>query len=270
MVASAAPETGSFSCSNPMLNKLWENIRWTQWGNMVSIPTDCPQRSERMGWMGDAQVFAQTAIFNLDMSAFFTKWGYDVMDAQFETGEFSDVSPRGMPFEPRFWNAPGWADAGLIVPWRLYENYSDLQALDRHYLSMKKYVDRITETNPDLIYTNTRSHLYNDWLNGNTIISEDYPKEGGEIPRPVFNTAFYIRSARILAKSAELLGKTEDAEKYYQLADKVNDKFLEEFVGEDGTIMGETQAGYAMALSFDLLPDSMKPLAVANLVNSAG
>ncbi len=268
VVSSAAPETGTFSCSNPMLNKLWENIRWTQWGNMVSVPTDCPQRSERMGWMGDAQVFAQTAIFNLDMSAFFTKWGYDVMDAQFETGEFSDVSPRGMPFVPRFWNAPGWADAGLIVPWRLYENYADLKALDRHYLSMKKYVDRILETNPDLIYTNTRSHQYNDWLNGNTIISDDYPKAGGEIPRPVFNTAFFIRSTRIVAKSAELLGKTEDAIKYNDLADRTNEMFLKEFVSEDGVILGETQAGYAIALSFGLLPDSIKPLAVNNLVKA--
>ena len=86
VVASAAPEASTFSCSNPMLNKLWENIRWTQWGNQVSVPTDCPQRSERMGWMGDAQVFAQTAIFNMDMSAFYTKWGIDVMAAQFETG----------------------------------------------------------------------------------------------------------------------------------------------------------------------------------------
>jgi len=268
VVASAAPEVSTFSCSNPMLNKLWENIRWTQWGNMVSVPTDCPQRSERMGWMGDAQVFAQTAIFNLDMSAFFTKWGYDVMDAQFETGEFSDVSPRGMPWEPRFWNAPGWADAGLIVPWRMYENYSDLEALNRHYKSMKLYVDRIQETNPDLIYFNTRSHQYNDWLNGNTIISENYPKTGGEIPRPVFNTAFYIRSTRILAESARLLGKTDDAKKYSDLADKVNKKFIEEFVYKDGTIEGNTQAGYAIALNFDLLPEDLVQAAVQKLVKA--
>jgi len=268
VVASAAPEKSTFSCSNPMLNKLWENIRWTQWGNMVSVPTDCPQRSERMGWMGDAQVFAQTAIFNLDMSAFFTKWGYDVMDSQFETGEFSDVSPRGMPFEPRFWNAPGWADAGLIVPWRMYENYDDLQALDRHYISMKKYVDRILETNPGLVYINTRSHQYNDWLNGNTIISDEYPKTGGEVPRPVFNTAFFIRSTRILAKSAELLGKSEDAKYYNDLADRTNEKFIEEFVGDDGTIEGNTQAGYAIALSFGLLPESLRQAAVAHMIKA--
>ena len=268
VVASAAPEVSSFTCSNPMLNKLWENIRWTQWGNQVSVPTDCPQRSERMGWMGDAQVFAQTAIYNMDMSAFYTKWGYDVMDSQFETGEFSDVSPRGMPFGERFWNAPGWADAGLIVPWRLYENYGDLEALKRHYSSMKLYVDRIHETNPDLIYLNTRSHQYNDWLNGNTIISEDYPKQGGEVPRPVFNTAFSIRSTRILAESARLLGYKEDAKKYSDLADMVNAKFMEEFVTEDGMIAGDTQAGYAIALSFKLLPESMIQTAVSHLIRT--
>ncbi len=268
VVASAAPEVSSFSCSNPMLNKLWENIRWTQWGNMVSVPTDCPQRSERMGWMGDAQVFAQTAIFNLDMSSFFTKWGYDIMDAQFSSGEFSDVSPRGMPWAPRFWNAPGWADAGLIVPWRLYENYADLEALKRHYSSMKLYVDRIYETNPDLIYLNTRSHQYNDWLNGNTIIAEGYPTGGGEIPRPVFNTAFFIRSTRILAESAQLLGKEDDANKYFELASRTNSIFLTEFVDEDGVILGDTQAGYAIALSFNLLPESMKQLAVKHLVRT--
>ena len=268
VVASAAPEVSTFSCSNPMLNKLWENIRWTQWGNMVSVPTDCPQRSERMGWMGDAQVFAQTAIYNLDMSSFYTKWGYDVMDAQFDSGEFSDVSPRAMPWAPRFWNAPGWADAGLIIPWRLYENYADLEALKRHYTSMKIYVDRIYETNPDLIYLNTRSHQYNDWLNGNTIISEDYPKTGGEIPRPVFNTAFFIRSTRILAESAHLLGKEDDAKEYFDLASRVNSKFLEDFVDEDGIILGDTQAGYAIALSFNLLPEPMKQLAVKHLIRT--
>lgn len=268
VLVSATPETAHFTCSNPMLNKLWENIRWTQWGNQLSVPTDCPQRSERMGWMGDAQVFAQTAIFNHDMSAFYTKWGIDIMQGQFETGEFSDVNPRGMPDEPRFVNAPGWADAGLIVPFRLYENYRDTRVLEYHYVSMKKYVDRILELNPDLIYTQGGGHQYNDWLNGNTIISEDYPKEGAEIPRPVFNTAFFFRSTRLLAQAAELTGRTDDAARYQQLAQQILDKWQSEFLNEDGTILGETQAGYAMALDFELVPVSMRPQVAQKLVEA--
>jgi len=225
VLVSATPKTGDFYCSNPMLNKLFENIRWTQWGNQLSIPTDCPQRSERMGWMGDAQVFAQTAIYNHDMSAFYTKWGEDIMDAQFETGEFSDVSPRGMPVEPRFINAPGWADAGLIVPFRLFENYGDELVIKNHYTSMKKYIDRIHELNPELIYLKGTGHAYNDWLNGNTIVSDDYPKTGGEIPRAVFNTAFFIRSTRLLAKAAEIIKQTEDHIFYIKLAEKILEKF---------------------------------------------
>jgi alpha-L-rhamnosidase len=268
VLVSATPETASFSCSNPMLNKLWENIRWTQWGNQLSVPTDCPQRSERMGWMGDAQVFAQTAIYNHDMSAFYTKWGIDIVQAQFETGEFSDVSPRAMPLEPRFINAPGWADAGLIVPFRLYENYGDERVIEYHYASMKKYVDLIYDLNPDLIYLKGTGHAYNDWLNGNTIISDDYPKTGGEIPRPVFNTAFFIRSTRLLAKAAQLTDRQDDYVKYTNLAQRIQDKFLEEFVNEDGTILGETQSGYALALSFDLVPEEMRMKVTQKLVEA--
>lgn len=268
VLVSATPETATFSCSNPMLNTLWKNIRWTQWGNQISVPTDCPQRSERMGWMGDAQVFAQTAIYNHDMSAFYTKWGKDIMHAQFETGEFSDVSPRGMPDESRFINAPGWADAGLIVPFRLYENYGDVRVIANHYESMKKYIDLIHRLNPDLIYLEGTGHAYNDWLNGNTIISDDYPKTGGEIPRPVFNTAFFIRSTRLLAQAAELTGRTSDYKTYSQLADRILKKFQEEFVREDGTITGETQAGYAIALSFDLVPNEMRTKVGAKLVEA--
>jgi len=258
VIASATPETGAFTCSNPMLNKLWDNIRWTQLGNQVSVPTDCPQRSERMGWMGDAQVFAQTGIFNYDMSAFYTKWGNDVIEAQFETGEFSDVSPRGMPWEPRFINSPGWADAGLIVPFRLYENYGDKSGLEEHYTSMKKYIDLIYSLNPDLIYLKGAGHQYNDWLNGNTIIADGYPNKGGEVPREVFNTAFFIRSTRLLAKAADITGRDKDCSYYSDLANRILQRFQEEFIEDDGTILGETQAGYAIALSFDLVPDELR------------
>ncbi|MBT3244983.1 MAG: family 78 glycoside hydrolase catalytic domain [Bacteroidetes bacterium] len=268
VIVSATPETGTFSCSNPMLNKLWENIRWTQWGNQISIPTDCPQRSERMGWMGDAQVFAQTGIYNHDMSAFYTKWCTDIMDAQFETGEFSDVSPRGMPIHSRFSNAPGWADAGVIVPFRIYENYGDIRILERHYESMKKYVDWIHLHNPDLLYTQVAGHAYNDWLNGNTIIAEGYPNDKGEVPPAVFNTAFFVRSTRLLAEAARILGKESDHKEYSELANNINEEFMRAYVSEDGTILGDTQAGYAIALSFNLIPHNMRPIMARKMVKA--
>ena len=145
VIHSAAPLCGSFECSNPLWNQLMKNIVWTQRGNMHSTPTDCPQRDERLGWMGDAQLFSQAACFNMNMAAFFTKWRRDIEEAQAEDGRFSDFSPNPLMPNNQFLAAPAWADAGVIIPWRVYENYADTRILQRHYEAAKRWVEYVSQ-----------------------------------------------------------------------------------------------------------------------------
>jgi len=268
VIASDTTRVGSFECSNPTLNKLWQNILWTQRGNMHSIPTDCPQRSERMGWMGDAQIFSQTAIFNMDMAAFFRKWLRDIRDSQAPDGRFGDFAPHPRLPKDRFYNAPGWADAGIIIPWKVYVNYGDKQILEEHYEASKRFVDHIYSANPDLVWVNSIGNNYGDWLNGNTIKSDDYPKTGAAIPSDVFCTAFFANSTQILSKMVAVLERDSDAERYRDLAQRIRKVFNERFVNEQGQIKGDTQAGYAVALNFDLLPESLRSQAARNMVKA--
>lgn len=264
-ISSDPEQTGSFECSNKELNQLWSNILWTQKDNQHGIPTDCPQRDERMGWMGDALVFAQTAIYNMNMAPFYSKWIQDIRDAQTAEGKFADFAPHPNWDKPHL-NAPGWADAGLVVPYRLYQNYDDLRVLEKQYQSAKKFIDFVHKNNADLVWKNHVGNQYGDWLNGDLIDSDDYPEEGAAMPKEVFATAYFAYSTRILAEMANLLGNNSDAEKYLMLADSIRQAFIDSFVSGDGKITGDTQAGYAIALDFNLLPDNLKPLALNHLL----
>ena len=267
VVASSSPETGTFGTSDRDVNKLWENIRWTQWGNLISIPTDCPQRDEREGWMADAQIFSQTAIYNLDMAGFYTKWARDIRDSQLEDGRFPDIAPHDDKWRQLF-NAPGWADAGVVIPWRVYQNYNDTEILRQQYEAIKKFVDFNHRHNPDLVWRNFRANSYGDWLNGNTIRSDDYPSTGGKVSDDVFATGYFFYSTDILAKTAKILGKTEDYRKYSSLAASIKKVFNEKFVSADGAIEGNTQAGYALALQLELLPEALRAKAAAHMVEA--
>ena len=266
--ASGAPQAGTIVMSDSLYNRIVQNTLWSQHGNMHSVPTDCPQRDERMGWMGDAQVFSQTSIFNLDMAAFYTKWIRDIRDAQAKNGRYPDFAPQPYYPETRFMNAPGWADAGVVVPWRLYQNYGDTRILDQHYGSMVRFIEHIRETNPDLIWKNDVGNRYGDWLNGNTIIAADYPRTGGNMPHDAYATAFFAHSTEVLSKAALVLGKTDEAAHYSRLAAQIREAFLKQFVRPSGEIDGDTQAGYALALSFDLLPEAMREGAAQRMVEA--
>ncbi|MHA1753567.1 MAG: glycoside hydrolase family 78 protein [Candidatus Helarchaeota archaeon] len=270
VISSSIRKTGAFESSDPMLNKLWKNIFWTQIDNLISVPTDCPQRDERLGWMGDANIFCQTSIFNMDMAAFYTKWIKDIRDAQIEDGRYSDFSPNnflkmGIKFTL---NAPGWADCGVILPWLIFLNYGDKRVIEHHYNSAKRFIDHVYSKNPNLIWKHHTGQAYNDWLNGDTIKSKDYPSKGGKIPKKVFATAFFAYSTNILSKMAKLLGNEDDAIKYSNLSLKIKEIFKKQFVSESGKIEGDTQAGYAIALHFDLLPENLREKAVKNLIKS--
>ncbi|MFX1449975.1 MAG: family 78 glycoside hydrolase catalytic domain [Promethearchaeota archaeon] len=218
VIASDVRLVGGFECSDPMVNKLWNNILWTQRDNMISVPTDCPQRSERMGWMGDGLVFCQTSIFNMDMAAFYTKWIQDMRDAQSDEGRFTDMVPT--PFRIKgvyklwFLGAPGWADCGVHLPWDVYLNYGDMRLLKQHFDSAKKFIDYVHSKNPNLIWIRKRGANYGDWLNGDEIKAKGYPKKGGEIPKDIFATAFFARSTEIVSKMANVIGLHDEAEYY--------------------------------------------------------
>ena len=151
-VSSDTPLVGEFECSDPTLNQLWSNILWTQRDNLISVPTDCPQRDERLGWMGDAQVFCQTSIYNMDMAAFYTKWIRDVRDAQMKNGKYPDIVPNTRKHKRilgKMNGAPAWTDAGVIVPWKVYLNYNDKRILEQHFTSVKKLTGYIHSKNPN-------------------------------------------------------------------------------------------------------------------------
>ena len=266
-VISSDPEvTGSFECSHPKLNQLWKNILWTQRDNMTSIPTDCPQRDERMGWMGDAEVFCQSSMYNMNMAAFYTKWVKDIRDAQSQRGTFPDIAPHANKPEIRFSNAPAWSDAGIIVPWRMYQNYGDKELLRQHYDAMKRYLENITSQNPDFLWLKDVGNQYGDWLNANTIIAEGYSKTRGEIPKEVLATAFYANSARLFSQIAGVLGNTKDETTYRQLFENIRKKFNDSYVDNEGRIKGNTQSAYALALNFELLPEKMQTPAFNHLI----
>lgn len=251
VVGSNNPKTGTFECSNPMVNQLQHNIFWGQRGNYLEAPTDCPQRDERLGWMGDAQIFARTATFNNDIAAFMTKWTQDVEDAQSPEGGFSDVSPRIGDMSD---GAPAWGDAGVIVPWTMYLAYGDTRLLEKRYEAMKAWVDYIDSVNPDHIWVKRSNNNFGDWLN----VHDDMPRE-------VLATAYFAHSTDLFSRIAKVLGRDEDAAKYTALRDEIRKAFVEHFVSADGKIKGDTQTCYVLALWFDLLPESMRSLAANRL-----
>jgi alpha-L-rhamnosidase len=263
---STSPDTGTFTCSDASLTQLMQNIVWTQRANLMSTPTDCPQRDERFGWMGDIQAFSQTAIFNMDMAAFFTKFAQDVRDDQAADGRFPDFAPHPGDPNQTFSGVPAWGDAGTIVPWRAYQNYADDRLLAKHFDAARRWVDYIHKQNPDLIWAKGRGNDYNDWLNGDVIRQTGWPTKGGAVPNDVFATAFFAHSTEIVAKMAQLTGHTNDAHRYRDLFKRIKATFNEQFVAPDGKIEGDTQAGYALALSFDLLPEPIRPKAVQHLL----
>jgi alpha-L-rhamnosidase len=257
---SATPPSGCFECSNPMVNELQENIVWGQRGNFLSVPTDCPQRDERLGWMGDAQVFVRTASFNMDVAAFFEKWMTDVEDAQSPEGAFPDVAPllRGSGLIDLRWGAPAWGDAGVIVPWTIYRAYDDTRIVERHYDAMARWMEYLQEANPDLIRKNRMGNNYGDWLS---------PK-GDHTPKHLLATAYWAYDAKLMAEMAEATSRNEDASKYRDLNENIKAAFEEAYVSPDGRIEGDTQTCYLLALHMGLLPGELRAAAAEHLVRT--
>ncbi len=267
-VNSDAAEVGTFECSDPLLNRIMSAIRWTHRGNLHGIPTDCPQRDERLGWMGDIQVFAQTAIFGMDMAAFFTKWLLDVRDAQSGDGRFPDLAPFPGYAHPSFYGAPAWADAGVLVPWRQWVNYADRELLQTHFDSARRWVDRVWADNPEGLWRRNPGRAYGDWLNGDTLIMDGWPIKGGAVPIDVFATAFLAESTKRVAQMAAILGRRREATHYRLRAGAIRKAFQRAFVSPSGRVRGDTQAGYALALHFGLMPKRLEKAAQGHLTRT--
>ena len=250
VIASDTPQAGEFACSDPRINQLYSNIVWGQRGNYLSVPTDCPQRDERLGWMGDAQVFVRTATYNSDVAAFFTKWLVDVDDAQ-RNGAFTDVTPGTACGE----GTPAWADAGVICPWTIYQVYGDTRQLQAHYPAMVRWIEWCRVHSTGLIRDKDRGGDYGDWLS-----------IGADTPKDLIGTAYFAYSTHLVAQAAKVLGNTDDAAKYEQLFQDIKAAFNKRYVAADGRIQGNTQCVYVMALKFGLLSPELRAKAVDYLV----
>jgi alpha-L-rhamnosidase len=263
VVHSAVAPTGTFETSNPMLNQLQHNIIWGQEGNFVDVPTDCPQRDERLGWTGDAQVFAPTAMFLHDSAAFYAKWLKDVALDQQDDGAVPFVIPNALSHFTRQGEsgAAGWGDAAVVVPWTAYLAYDDRRLLEQQYASMKAWVEFIRKQAGSAHLWNTRS-TFGDWLAYATDDS-DYP--GATTDKDLVQTAYFAHSTDLLRRTAEVLNKQDDATSYGELFDQIRLAFQQEFVTPNGRMSSNTQTAYALALAFNLLPESQRREAAARL-----
>lgn len=219
VVYSAVQPISKFISSNDLINKIHQNIIWGQLSNLMSIPTDCPQRDERMGWMGDAQLSAEEAIYNFDMISFYKKYLNDIKDAQREDGSIPDVVP---PYWSLYPGDPAWSTAYITIAWYLYQYYGDKYILEDHYEGFKKYINFLCKLAPNFILN---FYKYGDWCQPGTVKPKDFSGE-------FISTWYFYHDVLILSKIAMILNRKEDYEYFSNLADTIkkafNNKFLKE------------------------------------------
>jgi alpha-L-rhamnosidase len=253
--------TGTFVSSNPLINQLQHNIQWGQKGNFLDVPTDCPQRDERLGWTGDAQVFSRTATFNMNVNNFFAKWLKDVAADQIE-GAVPFVIPNVLG--PHDAGSTGWADVATITPWNIYLAYGDKKVLEDQYNSMKAWVEYMHRKSSNNLW-NTGFH-FGDWLfyrpdddnDGRAAVTDKY----------LIAQCFYAHSTQLLIDAAKVLGKEDDVVTYSVLLKKIKDAFLNEYMTPNGRLVSGTQTAYVLALNFDMLPDSLRVQAAERLAEN--
>jgi len=256
VVYSDLPRAGWFECSEPLVNKLTLNSLWGQKGNFLDVPTDCPQRDERAGWTGDAEVFMKTACLNMDAPGFYTKWLVDLCDdSQRADGAFGDVAPH---ISIVGYGNTGWTDAGEVCNWRMYELYGDTNVLARHYAELLHHMDYLAGTSKDFL---RGTGAYGDWL-----------RLAGPQHSDAIGTAYYYYAASLMTRIAEALGKSEDAQKFRKLSENIRTAFVKNFIKEDGRILdkkNETgQTFYALAFGLDLVPPQLKAKVAEQFVAS--
>lgn len=256
VVYSQMDTIGSIETSNPKVNKLFENAMWSQKDNFLDIPSDCPQRDERLGWTGDIQVFSGTACFNMDSSAFLSKFAYDLWKEQ---RKFGGMVPHIVPMSNQSKNcSAAWGDVATILPWNLYQFYGDINILEQQFESMRAWVDYIKDIDD---YSGGRRLWaeglhFGDWLSQDEPLYAD-PRRGGT-PHDFIASAFYCYSARLVGKAAKLLGKTDHSKKYKELSDDIKIAIQTEYFSASGQLAIQTQTAYLLALFMDLVADDQR------------
>ena len=241
------PLTSEFACSDEVMTRFWKNTQWTQRANFIEMPTDCPQRDERLGWMGDAQIYVRTASFNADVSAFFTKWLEDVAEAQRDFGAYPDYAPYPMAH-----GAPGqtwgtaWTDAGIICPWTIWNVYGDTRLVERQWDSMTRFLDWRKKRAPDF-RGRKDGNTWGDWLN----VNEATPIE-------LIDAAYFKLDADLMSEMARAIGRAQEAEDYAKLSTSIATQFVSDYLNADGTLKVNTQTAHVLALEFGLVPASAR------------
>jgi alpha-L-rhamnosidase len=254
------PRIGTFESSHEKLNQLQSNIIWGQRGNFLDIPTDCPQRDERLGWTGDAQAFVPTAMFNYDCHAFWKCWLGSMRDDQFPDGRIPHVIPDVLGKG----DSPGWMDAATIIPWEVYVRTGDLEVLAENYAMMEKLVGWYRSQSVDGLTPNIKG--FGDWL-------QPYSKETkGDTPHALLGTAFYANSVQVLGDTARVLERADDAYNYDAEAAAVKRAFAKHYFDADGKLQNapETQTAYLLAIEFNLIPADMQGKVMGHLVRLIG
>jgi len=246
--------TVRLASSSETLNKMNQLGAWGQRGNFVSIPTDCPQRDERLGWMGDAGVFWRTGTYNFDTDAFTHKFMNDIVDAQTAEGAFTDVSPNLLGPGP---GAPGWGDAGIFIPYAAWLQYGDLSVVEHSWPAMQRWMDFIASNNPDYIRHKAVGNNFADWL---------APDQN--TPKALIDTAYWALVAREMAEMATALHRPADAEKYRQQYEHIRGAYRIAFVKDDASVSGDTQTGYLATLFNDLEPASLRAAMIDRLTEN--
>jgi len=258
-VHSSVQETGEFDCSNSLFNKIHKNVLWGQRSNLMSMPTDCDQRDERMGWMADADLSAEEAIYNFDMAAFYTNWLRDIQDEQHADGSVPDIAPDHKWLKGTYRGTPAWQAASPLVVWYVHKYYGDNRILSEHYKSLKKWMGYMKSISKDYIITSGRG----DWVQ---------PERGGyagDGSVPITSTGYYYTSAEIMKKTADILGKKEDEMYFSVLADSIKKSFNKHFWNASNGYYGnDSQTSDAFSLYAGVVPKEHQEKVVKSLVRN--
>jgi alpha-L-rhamnosidase len=257
VIHTSEPFIGKLETSNELINAINKNIIWGQRGNFFAVPTDCPQRDERLGWMGDAQIFAPTANFNMNLDRFWNKWMTDIADGQDTTGWVHDVSPAIVVGGP---SKPGWGDACVVIPWFTWLYFGDQRIIEDNYTTMKKWVDYMVSKSENLIYIWGKKGEWNGY--GDWIAVEKSPSE------PI-GTAYFFYSTRLLSKMAGIIGKVADSTRYADLSAKIASAYQKKYWSNDSlNYPGKTQTANLLPLAFGITPPELKERVIKNLVDN--
>ena len=254
--------TGALKTDKPLINRLFENVQWSQKSNFFDVPTDCPQRDERLGWTGDADIFSNTSTYNMNVYAFFKKYAKDMkIEQDHHDGMLTMYAPSLHVDEG---GAAIWGDASTIIPWNMYEKYGDTAILKQNYSSMKGWVDWISK-NVEKAGTGlwTGSFQFGDWL---SLDSENPAVPNGKTDEDFIASIYYYYSSSIVAAAAKVLGNDKDYQTYKNLCDDIKKNILKEYITETGRVAIDTQTAYALTLYFNLVPENLKPRVVKDLV----